>query len=75
MPLSQFAVRLFGHGYLTRRRYPEFRRKRVPGSTELSANGAAALSLHTLTSAGDQRRNFSSPWLRTMPVTQNHIMT
>jgi len=49
-------VRLFSHGYLTRRRNPEFRRKRVLGSTELSAGTEQPHYLYTLTAAGQQRR-------------------
>jgi hypothetical protein len=46
------------HGYLTRRRNPEFRRKGVPGSTELSAGKEEPHYLYTLTPIGEQRRKF-----------------
>jgi hypothetical protein len=53
---ERIGVRLFSHGYLTRRRNPEFRRKGVPGSTELSAGTEEPHYLYTLTPAGEQRR-------------------
>jgi hypothetical protein len=47
-------VRLFSHGYLTRRRNPEFKRKGVPGSTKLTAGTEQPHHLYTLTPAGEQ---------------------
>jgi hypothetical protein len=55
---ARIGVQLFSHGYLTRRRNPEFRRKGVPGSTELSAGTEEPHHLYTLTPAGEQRRKF-----------------
>jgi hypothetical protein len=55
---ERIGVRLFSHGYLTRARNPEFRRKGVPGSTELSAGTEEPHYLYTLTPAGEQRRKF-----------------
>jgi hypothetical protein len=55
---ERIGVRLFSHGHLTMRRNPEFRRKGVPGSTELSAGTEEPHYLYTLTPAGEQRRKF-----------------
>jgi hypothetical protein len=55
---ERIGVRLFSHGYLIRRRNPEFRRKGVPGSTRLSAGTEQPHYLYTLTPAGEQRRKF-----------------
>jgi hypothetical protein len=55
---ERIGVRLFSHGYLTRRRNPDFRRKGVPGSTELSAGKEEPHYLYTLTPIGAQRRKF-----------------
>ena len=55
---ERIGVRLFSHGYLTRRRNPEFRRKGVAGSTELSAGTEEPQYLYTLTPTGEQRRKF-----------------
>jgi hypothetical protein len=57
-PDHRIGVRLFSHGYLTRRRNPEFSRKGVPGSTELSAGTEQPHYLCTLTPAGEQHRKF-----------------
>ena len=40
------------------RRNPDFRRKGVPGSTELSAGREQPHYLYTLTPVGEQRRKF-----------------
>jgi hypothetical protein len=55
---ERIGVRLFSYGYLTRRRNPEFRRKGVPGPTELSAGTEEPHYLYTLTPVGEQRRKF-----------------
>jgi hypothetical protein len=55
---ERIGVRLFSHGYLTRRRNPDFRRKGVPGSTKLSAGTEEPHYLYTLTPAGEQCRKF-----------------
>lgn len=55
---ERIGVRLFSHGYLTRRRNPEFRRKGAAVSTELSAGTEEPQYLYTLTPTGEQRRKF-----------------
>jgi hypothetical protein len=55
---ERIGVRLFSHGYLTRRRNPEFSRKGVPGSTKLTAGTEQPHYLYTLTPVGEQRRKF-----------------
>jgi hypothetical protein len=53
---ERIGVRLFSHGYLTRRRNPESRRKGVSDSTELSAGTEQPHHLYTLTPAGEHRK-------------------
>jgi hypothetical protein len=65
---ERIGVRLFSHGYLMRRRNPEFRRKGAPGSTELSAGTEQPHYLYTLTPAGVRRRKFLLALMRTMPA-------